>query len=221
MEMASIYATIFSVLGYLYIAGILFDLAYVERLAYAIPDYLLGSIEQVCRYVCFADMILVAAMTLLLPKTTGSGVKDWQYQATPSTTIVKIFFYIFLIIQLLFHLFMLALMTFGYYVTANGQRAVTNPANDLEYCCVYHSTVACPNPPCGAGMKDKVWQLAVNEHFLYYYWTHFALAAAEVLLAILSFSVPERPKAAEAESQPNDARVQPPMQKLPSSKKMD
>lgn len=190
--MATLYTTIFEFTLFLHVLSIIAYFIIGAWSAYAIPSYPLALLEESFRYITTVGSLIFPICALLVARSIiQSSLKNWLYQTAPNAFVSKIFFYVVGIVTTAARILLIGLMLFGYYVSANTPRYPTNPSNDIEYCCVYHSTVACPNGPCPAGYKYAAWQLSVNTPFLFFFWTHFAICIFECALLLWSLFMPD------------------------------
>jgi hypothetical protein len=94
--------------------------------------------------------------------------------------------YTFGVISTIAHCFMLVVLAISYSTANTSITTSENPANDLEYCCVFTGHVGCPGVPCDAGHKTVQYQLRANWRFLLLFWVIVIQTAADFAMLILA-----------------------------------
>jgi hypothetical protein len=129
----------------------------------------------------FADLICIIA-TQSAPVVNG---RTDVAIGRPHRLASQIVAYIFLGLAVLGHFFLLFTFAMSYGKANTDAATVNNPANDIEYCCVFTGHSGCPAVPCTAGFKSNAWELRVNWRFLVLFWSNFGLLIFEIVLLLL------------------------------------
>jgi hypothetical protein len=184
--MATLSTILFDIILLIYVLGTFFFFGFVVYRSFPIPVSFLSTVELVLRYISSLGLPLTVLLTILVSRSVSQGkTRGILYKPAPDATISKALFYIFTIIVMMSRLGLIFIMLMNYYITANPIICRDLPSNDLQYECVACGVV------CIAGSKTMRWQLVVNERFMFFFWSHVALAIVELLLLILSIRVPD------------------------------
>jgi hypothetical protein len=124
----------------------------------------------------FADLVCVI-LTQSATNTVGR----------PDTTATRVVAYIFLGLAAAANFFIMFALLMSYGKANTAAALASNPANDIEYCCVseFNGHPDCPGVACTAGHKTHRWELRVDWRFLVLFWTNFGVLVLEIILLLL------------------------------------